>query len=93
MTGTLLCNERYEVLERIGDGGAAVVYRARDHSLNRDVAVKVLRDELAQDHEFVERFPEQRSALIDCLVGDVVEKDMSGFLAALAELTPVPGPV
>ncbi len=44
-------------------------------------------------HEFVERFPEQRSALIDCLVGDVVEKDMSGFLAALAELTPVPGPV
>jgi len=50
MTCTLLCNERYEVLERIGDCGAAVVYRARDHSLNRDVAVKVLRYELAQDH-------------------------------------------
>jgi flavin-dependent dehydrogenase len=41
-------------------------------------------------HAFVERFPEQRSALIDCLVGDVVGKDMSGFLAALAEMTPVP---
>jgi flavin-dependent dehydrogenase len=44
-------------------------------------------------HAFVERFPEQRPALIDCLVGDVVEKDMSGFLAALAEMTPVPQPV
>ncbi len=40
-------------------------------------------------HKFVERYPEQRSALIDCLVGDVVEKDMSGFLAALAQMTPV----
>lgn len=44
-------------------------------------------------HKFVERFPEQRASLIDCLVGDVVEKDMSGFLAALAEMTPPPGPV
>ncbi len=41
-------------------------------------------------HKFVERFPEQRSALIDCLVGDVVEKDMSEFLAALAQMTPIP---
>ena len=44
-------------------------------------------------HKFVERYPEQRSALIDCLVGDVVEKDMSGFLEALAQMTPVPQPV
>ena len=43
-------------------------------------------------HEFVERYPEQRSALIDCLVGDVVDKDMSEFLAALAQMTPIPGP-
>jgi len=42
--------------------------------------------------EFVARFPDQRSALIDCLVGDVVAKDMSQFLAALAEMTPAPGP-
>ncbi|HJO04356.1 MAG TPA: NAD(P)/FAD-dependent oxidoreductase [Acidobacteriota bacterium] len=39
---------------------------------------------------FVERFPDQRAALVDCLVGDVVEKDMSGFIAALAEMTPPP---
>jgi flavin-dependent dehydrogenase len=37
---------------------------------------------------FVKRFPEQRAALIDCLVGDVIEKDMSSFLAALDEMVP-----
>lgn len=40
--------------------------------------------------DFVERFPDQRSALIDCLVGDVVEKDMRPFLTSLAEMTPPP---
>jgi flavin-dependent dehydrogenase len=40
--------------------------------------------------KFVKRFPEQRAALIDCLVGDVVGKDMDGFLAALAEMSPPP---
>ena len=42
---------------------------------------------------FVKRFPDQRSALIDCLVGDVVDKDMSAFLAALEQMTPVPPPM
>ncbi len=37
---------------------------------------------------FVERFPEQRRALIDCLVGDVIDKDMSSFLAALEAMVP-----
>jgi hypothetical protein len=37
---------------------------------------------------FVKRFPEQRAALIDCLVGDVIDKDMSSFLAALDEMAP-----
>ena len=39
--------------------------------------------------EFSRRFPEHRAALIDCLVGDVVGKDMTGFLDALAQMTPV----
>jgi flavin-dependent dehydrogenase len=39
---------------------------------------------------FAERFPEHRTALIDCLVGDVVGKDMTSFLAALAEMVPPP---
>lgn len=40
--------------------------------------------------DFAERFPEHRAALIDCLIGDVVGKDMSPFLGALAEMTPPP---
>ncbi|HIG54356.1 MAG TPA: NAD(P)/FAD-dependent oxidoreductase [Candidatus Latescibacteria bacterium] len=41
---------------------------------------------------FVERFPGQRGALIDCLTGDVLDKDMSPFLAALAQMTSPPEP-
>jgi serine/threonine protein kinase len=50
----------YEVLEEIGRGAMAVVYRARERQLNRDVAVKVLPFEIVSDAEGVERF--QREA-------------------------------
>jgi flavin-dependent dehydrogenase len=43
--------------------------------------------------EFNRRFPEQRAALIDCLIGDVVNKDMSSFTGALAQMTPPPPPL
>ncbi len=43
--------------------------------------------------KFVERFPDQRNALIDCLVGDVIGKDMSPFLDSLAQMTPPPAPL
>ena len=46
--GKLLDN-RYEILELIGTGGMANVYKARCHRLNRLVAVKILREDLAQD--------------------------------------------
>ena len=49
--GKLLDN-RYEILERIGIGGMAVVYKGRDHRLNRLVAVKILKSDLAQDEDF-----------------------------------------
>ena len=39
--------------------------------------------------EFVKRYPEHRRALIDCLVGDVIDKDMRAFLAALDEMSPI----
>ncbi len=42
---------------------------------------------------FVERFPDQRAALIDCLIGDVIDKNLDGFLEALATMTPPPPPL
>ena len=60
--GKLLDN-RYELLERIGTGGMAVVYKGRDHRLNRLVAVKILKEELAQDAEFRRRFHDESQAV------------------------------
>ena len=53
--GTML-DDRYEILEIIGEGGMAIVFRALDHRLNRYVAVKIMREEMANDEEFRRRF-------------------------------------
>ncbi len=55
MEGMVLGN-RYELIERIGGGGMAVVYKAKCRLLNRYVAVKVLRPEFTNDEEFIKRF-------------------------------------
>ena len=55
LKGRLLAN-RYEILEKIGSGGMATVYKAKCHVLNRYVAIKILRDEFTTDEEFVKRF-------------------------------------
>ena len=58
-----LLDGRYEILEVIGTGGMAVVYKARCHRLNRLVAVKILKDELTQDDEFRRRFHAESQAV------------------------------
>ncbi|MDR1136107.1 MAG: Stk1 family PASTA domain-containing Ser/Thr kinase [Clostridiales Family XIII bacterium] len=50
---------RYEIIEKIGDGGMAVVYKGRDRLLNRHVAIKVLRPEYTKDAVFVESFKKE----------------------------------
>lgn len=60
--GKLLDN-RYEILERIGTGGMAVVFKGRDHRLNRLVAIKILKDDLAKDAEFRRRFHDESQAV------------------------------
>lgn len=60
--GKMLDN-RYEILERIGTGGMAVVYKARCHRLNRLVAIKILKSELASDEDFLRRFQAESQAV------------------------------
>ena len=54
-------NDRYEIVRSIGEGGMANVYLAKDIILDRNVAIKILRGDLAGDEKFVRRF--QREAL------------------------------
>lgn len=55
LEGKLLGN-RYEMVEKIGNGGMSTVYKAVDKVLKRNVAVKILRDEFTTDEEFIKRF-------------------------------------
>jgi beta-lactam-binding protein with PASTA domain/tRNA A-37 threonylcarbamoyl transferase component Bud32 len=55
-------NGRYEILEKIGEGGVAIVYRAQDTLLDRVVAVKVLRPQLTGDPVFLDRFRREAQA-------------------------------
>ena len=60
--GRLLDN-RYEILEVLGVGGMAIVYKARCHRLNRLVAIKILKDEYSKDEEFCRRFHAEGEAV------------------------------
>ena len=55
LVGRVIGN-RYEIIEKIGEGGMATVYKAKCNILKRYVAVKVLRDEFTTDEEFIKRF-------------------------------------
>ena len=54
---------RYEILDRISEGGMATVFRARRHPDGEVVALKVLREQFASDAEFVERFEREAKAV------------------------------
>ena len=67
-----LLNGRYQLLERAGSGGMAIVYKAQDLLLGRLVAVKVLQDSLTDDEEFIRRFQQEaHAAALDdqCVAG------------------------
>ena len=60
-TGMIIA-ERYEILGKIGTGGMADVYKAKDHKLNRFVAVKVLKPEFREDTTFIRKFKSEAQA-------------------------------
>ena len=60
-TGMIIA-ERYEILGKIGTGGMADVYKAKDHKLNRFVAVKVLKPEFREDTTFIQKFRSEAQA-------------------------------
>ena len=59
----IMLDSRYEILELIGKGGMALVYKARCHRLNRYVAIKILKEDLAGDEEFRRRFHTESQAV------------------------------
>lgn len=69
--GKMLDN-RYEILERIGMGGMAVVYKAKCHRLNRLVAIKILKSDLAQDADFRRRFNAESQAVAQLSHSNIV---------------------
>lgn len=61
--GETVLGNRYEIIKKIGDGGMAFVYEARDKLLNRTVAIKVLRPEFVDDEEFLSKFKREAEAV------------------------------
>ena len=68
-----MINDRYEIIKSIGEGGMANVYLAQDVFLDRKVAVKVLRGDLANDEKFVRRFKREATASANLSHPNIVE--------------------
>lgn len=52
----MFIGDRYEIIDKVGSGGMSDVYKAKDHKLNRFVAIKVLKSEFSEDKNFVSKF-------------------------------------
>lgn len=68
----MMIGDRYEILERIGMGGMSDVYKAKDHKLNRHVAVKVLKQEFSENTNFVSKFRVEAQAAASLMHPNIV---------------------
>ena len=68
----MMLGERYEILEKIGTGGMSDVYKAKDHKLNRFVAVKVLKQEFSENNNFVNKFRTEAQAAAGLMHPNIV---------------------
>jgi eukaryotic-like serine/threonine-protein kinase len=87
-------NNRYSIVRALGGGGMARVYLARDEVLDRDVALKVLREQYADDEEFVERFKREAqsvAALSHPHIVQVYDRGKAGDGASYIAMEYVPG--
>lgn len=88
----MLIGDRYEILEKIGTGGMSDVYKAKDHKLNRFVAVKVLKQEFSENTNFVSKFRSEAQAAAGLMHPNIVnvydvgeEKDIYYIVMELVE--------
>ena len=79
MVDRIILNNRYQLEERLGSGGMAVVYRARDLMLERYVAIKVLRENFSDDPAFQERFRQEAKAAANLSHPNIVTVHDFGF--------------
>ena len=85
-TGRIL-GGRYQLLELVGQGGMATIYRARDDQLGREVAVKVLRAEYGHDTAFVLRFKREAQAAAQLFAAHYEKNtDAMTHICGIAEL-------
>lgn len=68
----MLIGDRYEILDKIGTGGMSDVYKAKDHKLNRFVAVKVLKQEFSENTNFVSKFRVEAQAAAGLMHPNIV---------------------
>ena len=88
----MIIGDRYEILEKIGTGGMSDVYKAKDHKLNRFVAVKVLKQEFSENANFVSKFRIEAQAAAGLMHPNIVnvydvgeENGMYYFVMELVE--------
>lgn len=72
MRDAVWIGDRYEVLSRVGSGGMADVYKAKDHKLNRFVAIKILKKEYREDAMFVKKFQSEAQAAAGLMHPNIV---------------------